>query len=197
MKSSLEELDNIISFLQRSEQLKNTLRSGHTSEGRQESVAEHTWRLCLLAILLEKDYPLLSFSKLIKMLLIHDLGEIINGDIPAIYQDPEVNKDIEERRDFQLLISDLPDELKRELSELWDEYGEAKSPEAKLAKALDKLETILQHNQGKNPADFDYEFNLGYGSKYTNLDETIRYIRKKVDEDTRNNIKSQNTKSSF
>ena len=115
------------------------------------------------------------------MLVLHDLGEIINGDIPAIHQDPTADKNEEERTDFLKVIDPLSEGLKQEFLRLWDEYNEAKTEEAQLAKALDKLETILQHVQGKNPADFDYAFNLGYGSNYTDLDDIIRYLRSRID----------------
>ena len=68
--------------------------------------------------------------------------------------------------------------------ELWDEYEEAASPEAKLAKGLDKLETILQHNQGKNPPDFDYRFNLNYGKNYTAGHPLVTSIRTILDRET-------------
>jgi putative hydrolase of HD superfamily len=67
---------------------------------------------------------------------------------------------------------------------LWDEYEAAESPEAKLAKALDKLETIMQHNQGRNPAGFDYRFNLGYGRQHTADNPLIARVRAILDEET-------------
>ncbi|MEM8897923.1 MAG: HD domain-containing protein [Bacteroidota bacterium] len=188
-KEIQQELDSIITFLKVAEGLKNTLRSSHTSSGREESVAEHTWRLCLLAMMLQKYYPNINYNRLIKILLIHDMGEIINGDIPAIYQDPSVDKSHEERKDFLEVIAPLNEEQQQEMLDLWDEYNEVSSPEAKLAKALDKIETVLQHLDGKNPDDFDYAFNLGYGIKYTSLDPVISHLREYVDEETRKRIK--------
>ncbi len=70
---------------------------------------------------------------------------------------------------------------------LWDEYEAAATPEAKIAKALDKLETILQHNQGANPPDFDYVFNLPYGKKFTDAVPLAAGIRAILDADTRRN----------
>lgn len=72
---------------------------------------------------------------------------------------------------------------------MWKEYNEESTPEAKLIKALDKAETIIQHNQGKNPPDFDYEFNLEYGKKYFQEDEKLLRLREKIDEDTENRMK--------
>jgi putative hydrolase of HD superfamily len=67
---------------------------------------------------------------------------------------------------------------------LWDEYESVGSREAAVAKGLDKLETILQHTQGKNPSDFDYAFNLGYGQRYTGADPILAALRLRLDEET-------------
>ena len=71
-----------------------------------------------------------------------------------------------------------------EILELWDEYEAASSPEARVAKGLDKLETILQHTQGRNPDDFDYAFNLDYGQRYTAADPVLAALRSRLDEVT-------------
>jgi putative hydrolase of HD superfamily len=84
--------------------------------------------------------------------------------------------------------------LQREIIELWDEYEAASSPEAKLAKGLDKLETILQHTQGKNPADFDYAFNLAYGREYTATDPVMAALRERLDEETSRRAKGPPTR---
>ena len=179
-----EYLNGILTFLRSAEQLKNTIRSAHTSEGREESTAEHTWRLCLMAMLLADHYPNVDPLRLIKLCIVHDLGEAVSGDIPAIHQVPGVNKSIEERKDFLSLVEPLPENLKIELIELWDEYDQAQTFEARLAKALDKIETVLQHTQGKNPADFDYGFNIPYGKKWTDFDPLTQQIRAIIDKET-------------
>jgi len=180
-KKLVEELDGILAFLKVAEQLKSTLRSAYSATGRTESVAEHTWRLCLLAVTLGPQYPQIDQLRLLKILLIHDMGEIIHGDIPAIHQDPSKDKNEEERADFLQVVEPLPEQTRIEFVKLWDEYNEVKTPEAQLAKALDKLETLLQHVQGDNPKDFDYGFNLNYGTKYTKLDPVISYLRETLD----------------
>jgi putative hydrolase of HD superfamily len=81
-------------------------------------------------------------------------------------------------------VQPLPAYLQQQIIDLWDEYEAATSPEAKLAKALDKLETIMQHNQGKNPADFDYRFNLDYGRRYTEVDPLLAAVRARLDQET-------------
>jgi putative hydrolase of HD superfamily len=90
----------------------------------------------------------------------------------------------EERRDLLRLLEPLPSPLKAELAELWDEYEAARTPEARIAKALDKLETIMQHTQGKNPPAFDYGFNLDYGREHTAGPPLIAEIRAILDAET-------------
>ncbi len=180
----MEELNGILDFIRRSELLKNTLRSGHTSTGRSESVAEHTWRLCLMALVLDKHFPEADMARVLKICIVHDLGEAINGDIPAPLQKGSLRKAKKERDDFLKIANTLPADILNELIGLWDEYENASSPEAKAAKALDKLETIIQHNQGKNPDGFDYTFNLDYGKTRTSNHPVASAIRKILDEET-------------
>jgi putative hydrolase of HD superfamily len=182
MKQS--EIEGVLEFLRAAEALKNAHRSAWTSGGQPESVAEHTWRLCLMAMLLADGFPEVDFARLVKICIIHDLGEAIGGDIPAIHQVPGESKAAQERADLLQLLEPLPERMRAEITGLWDEYEAAATPEAKLAKALDKLETILQHNQGMNPPDFDYRFNLGYGTGYTRGHPLIETIRAMLDQDT-------------
>lgn len=178
------DLFSVLSFLKSAEPLKNTLRSAHTSTGRTESTADHTWRLCLMALIFEDQYQHLDILKLIKLCIIHDLGETIGGDIPAVDQISGMKKSFQERRDMETLVSSLPAALKENILNLWDEYNDVDSEEAQLAKAFDKLETLLQHTQGQNPPNFDYSFNLSYGKQYTNYDELTKKMRFFIDIDT-------------
>lgn len=179
-----DELDGILAFLRGAERLKTVTRSGWTSAGDQESVAEHTWRLCLMAMLVCGRAEGVDPARLLKMCLIHDLGEAIGGDVPAPAQSAAGGKAHQERADLLQLVEPLPAALRQEIVALWDEYEAAASPEARLAKGLDKLETILQHTQGKNPADFDYAFNLAYGRRYTADHPVLAALRARLDAET-------------
>lgn len=183
------ELEGILEFLRAAEQLKNTIRNSWTSEGHPESVAEHTWRLCLMSLLFAGSYPAVDFARLVKICIVHDLGEAIGGDIPAPEQ--EAGKAADERRDLLLLLRPLPERLRAEITALWDEYEEARTPEARLAKALDKLETIMQHNQGRNPGGFDYRYNLHYGARYTADDPLVVAIREVLDRETEERARAE------
>ena len=183
MKNS--NISSRLNFLREAERLKDTLRSAYTTSGRTESVAEHTWRLTLLAITFADKLPDMDLLKLLKICILHDLGEAIDGDIPAPLQISTASKSEKERNDFLSLVESLPNDVKSEFIALWDEYEDGTSPEARVAKALDKLETILQHNQGSNPEDFDYEFNIEYGKAQTNKVPIAVQIRDLLDVETK------------
>ena len=178
------ELEGILAFLRTAERLKSTPRSGWTTAGEKESVAAHTWRLSLMAAVLSDRFPGIDLARLLKICLIHDLGEALHGDVPAPLQKPEAGKAARERDDLREVLSPLPERLRQQLLALWDEYEAAETPEAQLAKGLDKLETILQHTQGLNPADFDYRFNLTYGQAYTAAHPILAAIRARLDQAT-------------
>jgi putative hydrolase of HD superfamily len=182
---AMDRILGTLEFLRQAERLKSTLRSGYTSTGRPESTAEHTWRLCLMALVLSDEFETLDLLHLIKLCIVHDLGEALNGDIPAVLQTEGFDKSAQERADLGVLTEALHPEMRAEILALWEEYEAASSPEAVVAKGLDKLETILQHNQGQNPADFDYAFNLGYGQKQTSAHPVLARIRTLLDEETR------------
>jgi putative hydrolase of HD superfamily len=181
-------LDGVVAFLQATEQLKDTLRSGRTASGRQESTAEHTWRLCLMVMLFERELAGFDLLRLLKLCIVHDLGEAISGDVPAVEQRHHPDRAGSERADLVRLCTPLSADIRDTVLELWDDYAGARSPEAALAKGFDKLETMLQHLAGRNAPDFDYAFNLTYGLKQTDAHPLLRRIRALVDAQTRERL---------
>lgn len=181
-------LEGIVAFVQGAEKLKDTLRSGITSQGRAESTAEHSWRLCLMAMLFDRELGKIDRLKLLRLCIVHDLGEAISGDVPATLQVAGDGRAVQERADLVTLCAPLPDDLREEIVALWDEYSAAASPEAILAKGFDKLETMLQHLVGKNPPGFDYRFNLDYGAKHTARHPLLRRLRGLVDLETQKRV---------
>lgn len=184
-------LSAIIEFLQAAEKLKDTLRSGITSNGRAESTAEHSWRLCLMVMLFDRELAEYDRLKLLKLCVVHDLGEAISGDVPATCQTPGDGRAARERADLATLCAALPGDLRCEILSLSDEYNDAATPEARMVKGFDKLETMLQHLIGRNAADFDYRFNLRYGAQHTQRHPLLSQIRTLVDAATRERIAGQ------
>ena len=183
-----ERLDQYLNFIKETELLKNVLRTAWGSTGRQESTAEHSWRLALFAALLLGDYPELDGKRVLFMCLIHDLGELYDGDISAALLPDEQQKHAGEQRSVERLFSFLPEKEREYFMAVWREYNENSTPEAHLVKALDKAETILQHNQGINPPDFDYEVNLQYGASYFKEDGRMAALRARLDQETKKHI---------
>jgi putative hydrolase of HD superfamily len=177
-------LEAILAFVQAAERLKDTLRSGRTRQGRAESTAEHSWRLCLLAMMFEREVAGLDMARLLKLLVVHDLGEAISGDTPAVEQHADPHRAERERADLLSLCSPLPDDLRDALLDIWDDYAAGRSPEAVMAKGFDKIETMMQHLVGRNDPGFDYAFNLTYGLAQTSKHPLLRQIRSVVDAQT-------------
>ncbi len=182
------QISDRLTFLKDAARLKDVLRSSFTREGRPESTAEHSWSLCLMVLCFADRMEGIDLLKLLRICIIHDLGEALNGDIPAIAQDAAGDKSAHERADLDTIMRPLPPALRAEFLALWDEYENATTPEARLAKAFDKLETITQHNAGRNPPGFNYDFNLSYGRTYTECSDLTKAIRRIVDDATRGNI---------
>jgi putative hydrolase of HD superfamily len=188
MKAELDEatIVGIFDFLRQSGDLKDTLRSAFTNAGAQESTAEHSWRLALLVIALEPYFDGLDTARMMKMAILHDLGEAVTGDVPAIHQsgDPEIRR-MAERDAVAMLSKSLPDGVGGRVRAIAAEYDAGESREAAVMKGLDKLETIFQHATGENPADFDYAFNLDYGTGWTRDNALLAKLRCYVDSLTR------------
>lgn len=185
----MNNIDKVIRFIKEIENLKSVTRTAWTKTGRRESTAEHSWRLAMLLMVLREDFKDLDIDKAIKMSLVHDLGELYDGDISAKLQNDNDNKAYMEEKAMRRMLTTLPDGISEKIYDLWKEYNECCTKEAKLVKAMDKLETIVQHNQGNNPEDFDYEFNLQYGKQYFMDNEILEYMRYIIDEDTKESIK--------
>jgi putative hydrolase of HD superfamily len=173
--------DAFLAFFRAAAGLKDTLRSGFTPAGRPESTAEHTWRLCLIAITLD-DALGVDLRRLLELLVVHDLGEAVLGDVPAPLQAGD--KTADERAALAGLVATLPAATAARLMARWDEYTAAASPEARMAKALDRLETVMTHTEGRNPPGFDYAFNLGYGRAQTDSHPLVAALRAPVDDET-------------
>jgi putative hydrolases of HD superfamily len=146
----MDSLQEIMDFTAYAEGLKRELRNSFLSNGRQESVADHSWRMALMAMLIAPKTKLnLNMEKILKMILIHDLVEIEAGNIPTTEQTPEVlvQKDINEQRAIETIRKKLKNTSGEEIYLLWNEFEDLKTPEAIFAKIMDKVECIIQKNQ--------------------------------------------------
>jgi putative hydrolase of HD superfamily len=179
-----DEIEGTLAFLEMAERLKDTLRTGHTAAGRRESTAEHTWRLCLMALVLGERLGV-DTGRLIAICLVHDLAEALTGDIPAPAAPAGNGKAQAERAALATLSAPLPAPTRAAITALWEEYEAGTTREGRIAKGLDKLETILQHAQGANPPGFDLAYNLDYGRAATDADPLLAALRARLDARTR------------
>lgn len=186
-------LEGVIDFLQSASALKDTLRTGRTVSGRRESTADHSWRLCLLAMLLADDLDGVNLVRLLQLCLVHDLAEAVTGDVPAPCQAADDGRKDRERQALRQLCEPLPEELRRRIEDLCAEYEAGCSPESLVAKGLDKIETMLQHLVGANPPGFDYRFNLTYGRRITDRHPVLRQLRSSLDSKMRRRIEAESS----
>ncbi len=127
---------------------KNILRQTHLSgHGRRENDAEHAWHMAIMAyILREYANENVDIGKVMLMCLIHDVVEIDAGDTYA-YDDEALSGQAErEQRAKERIYSLLPPDQCKELSELFDEFEECKTPEARFAHVMDNLQPIMLNN---------------------------------------------------
>ena len=107
-----------------------------------------------------------------------------------LLQSPGDDRQQREHQDFEELCGHLPDDLKQDFIVLWNEYAAATTNEAKLAKAFDKLETMLQHQLMSGVDTEFHQFNLTYGRDRTDAFALTRQIRDRVDDETDRILKS-------
>ena len=178
----------LLDILHIAEHLKDTTRHCYTSGGRHESVAEHSWRLCLFAWLLRDEFPQLDMDKVLYMCLIHDLGEAFTGDIPSF--EKTAADSLNEDKTLFNWVSTLPEPYRTDMTALYKEMNALETGEAKLYKALDKLEAVIQHNE--SPLDtwlpLEYALNLTYADENVAFSSYLTSLRAMIREDTERKI---------
>ena len=180
-----------LDILHVAERLKDTPRHCTTTNGRPESVAEHSWRVSLMASLLRREFPDLDMDKVVNMCLIHDLGECFTGDIPAF-----VKTDADRKTEDALLdqwVKSLPEELSSDISALYKEMEAQETAEAKLYKALDKLEALIQHNESplSTWSENEYELNKTYAFETVSFSKWLTDLREEILKDTIEKIEKE------
>lgn len=183
------QLTSTLKVLKLAERLKFELRHSYTSSGRQESVAEHTWRMSLMAVLIGPylDQPV-NMEKLLKMIIIHDLIEAEAGDVSAldVLRNPAVKKEKEqrERAAIENLRRHLDSSVGEEVYRLWYEFEEKNTYEAKVANAFDKLEVQLQHNDADIATWEEIEFDMSYMmDKHVLFDQTLTQLKALIEKE--------------
>lgn len=171
---------------------------------RYESVADHSWRLGMLVLMFsDKLSQKLDLEKALKLVLIHDLPEIITGDGSPIGEDgtgqtsyafnaeKASEKHEQEKKAAKQLFSGLPDDMAQDFYELWLEYDLQSSYEAKVVKSLDKLEALLQVIQYRDGQYFQkhLEFNETYAMKWSDIDPALTEFGKILIQEMKKNYK--------
>lgn len=180
-----------LEILHVAERLKDTPRHCTTTKRRTESVAEHSWRISLMAFLLKHEFPDADINRVVDMCLIHDLGECFTGDIPTFVK-TDTDRDIEDSL-LSKWVKTLPEEVSKEMTELYREMDALETKEAKIYKSLDKLEALIQHNE--SPIDTwsenEYDLNKTYAFDTVAFSDWLTELRNEILKDTLNKIETE------
>jgi len=187
---------SILKVLRLAERLKFELRHSYLSSGRQESVAEHSWRMALMAVLIE---PLLKTpvdtARLLKMIIIHDLVEAEARDVSAldVLRDPSLRLQKEERE--RAAIENIRGALKetngQEIYDLFYEFEHKQTYEARVANALDKLEVQLQHNHADLSTWEEIEYDMSYMmDRHVVFDATLKELKDQIEAEAEEKMKA-------
>ena len=178
------EARKLLDALTVAERLKDTTRHCYTSKGRHESVAEHSWMMTLMAFFMRDEFPEVDMEKVIRMCIIHDLGECFTGDIPT-FEKTAANEVTEENL-LNSWVDSLPQNYAEEMRNLYAEMAERKTPEAKVYKAIDGLEALIQHNLSDLSTWIprEYDLNKTYADDKVAFSEYLKSVREEVRKDT-------------
>lgn len=183
----------LLDILTVAERLKDATRHCYTSKGRHESVAEHCWMMTLMAFLMKDQFPEADMDKVIRMCIIHDLGEAFTGDIPVFNKTAA-----DEEKEEALLygwVKSLPKETADEMMALYEEMEARQTLEAKLYKTIDGLEAVIQHNF--SPIDTwlpnEYALNQTYAQERVGFSAFLTALREEMRQDTLGKIENAQT----
>lgn len=174
----------LIDALTVAERLKDTMRHCYTKNGRRESVAEHCWLMTLAAFWMKDEFPEADMDRVLKMCLIHDLGEAFTGDVPAF--EKTASNEQEEKKLLYGWVASLPGDIAKEMLSLYDEMEKHETLEAKIYKAVDGLEAVIQHNISDISTwlPLEYELNMTYADDKVAFSEYLRALREEIRKDT-------------
>lgn len=174
----------LLDILTTAERLKDTTRHCYTSRGRHESVAEHSWMMTLMAFLLRSEFPEADMDKVTRMCIIHDLGECFTGDIPTF--DKTAAHEEQEEDLLTAWVNTLPQPQRDEMTALYAEMNALQTQEAKIYKAIDKMEAVLQHNLSDIATwiPHEYQLNVVYGADQAAFSPYLTALREEMRNDT-------------
>ena len=170
----------LLEILEVAEHLKDATRHCYTSKGRHESVAEHCWMMTLMAFFMKDEFPDVDMNKVMEMCIIHDLGEAFTGDIPSFNKTAA-----DEKREEEVLaqwVSSLPEPYAKKMKELYAEMDARETKEAKVYKAIDGMEAVIQHNESDISTwlPLEYDLQLTYGIQNCAFSEYTKKLRELV-----------------
>ena len=171
----MKNLEKLVDFFIEVESLKKTYRYSTCPENVRDSSADHSWKLAFMASVLGEEVEGVDLYRAVQICLVHDLAESITGDIDSyrivLGEITKEQKHQMEEKAMNSIKDKLPD-VGQKIYDLWEEFEEHKTPEAKYAQALDKIEALI------------HLLNVGYIAREDNAEAelTAKYADKAVKE---------------
>ena len=144
--------------------------------------------MSLMAMLVGEEFPQADMNKVIRMCLIHDMGEAFTGDIPTFWKTK--SDEAAEENILDEWVQTLPEQIRGEWTALYAEMNALETLEAKIYKGLDKLEAIIQHNESDISTwlPLEYDLQLTYGTENVAFSPYMQALKERINEDTRKKI---------
>jgi putative hydrolases of HD superfamily len=183
-------MSSLMELFHAAERLKNELRHAYKSNGLPETVAEHSWRLCLMTMVLLETIEDIDRCKCLKMALIHDLPEIFAGDVYRLDLEKQAGRYDKEKAALDKLVKLMTKETAQEITSLWFEFEEGKTNESRMVRLIDRLEVLIQHNESdiNKWSDLEKQIQYGLAEKHAERYGYLRELAHEIDKETKNKL---------
>lgn len=186
----------LLEILKVCEKLKENTRHCVLSNGRIESVAEHSWRMTMMAFFMQDEFDHLDFKKIYEMCLIHDLGEAFTGDIPTFVKSTQDEKN--EESVLSTWVNSISEPYRAALKNLYKEMEAQETLESRVYKSLDKLEALISHNESDISTWLPLEYGLQreYGNEVVKDIPYLQHLRNTVRKESNQKIEEERKQGS-
>lgn len=156
-------MSSFLKLFHATERLKKEPRRAFKSNGLPDTVAEHSWRVCLMTLVLSMTVSGIDRDKCLKLALLHDLPETYAGDVYRLDLTAQAGRHNVEEAALKKLVALVPGSTAEEIFGLWHEFEAGTSREARFIRLIDRLEVLLQHNEAGVDRWNDLEKQIQYG----------------------------------
>lgn len=179
-------MSSFLELFHSAENLKKENRRAFKSNGLSDTVAEHSWRVCFMTLVLSGSVPGIDRDKCLQIALIHDLPEVYAGDAYRLDLNAQAGRHDLEKTSLEDLVALVPGSTAEEILRLWQEFEAGTSPEARFVRLLDRLEVLIQHNESgvERWNDLEKQIQYGLAEKHAERYGFLRSFALEIDTET-------------